>query len=212
MTVKYVELPNSGYLLLKVPDHVLKEIWKEVEELINVNFVGAEPYNANLAGALEHEYVLSKCGNKINSYIELVAPLFWSYQNDDRKNKRHYLKNNDNGSLDLWVNLQKKYEHNPPHTHGGDLSFVIWLKVPYDIEKEKSLPNLAKATSSSAGGFYFIYPCLSEKGGVGYHYISVDKSIEGHMVIFKSDLQHAVFPFYTSDEYRISVSGNVGVS
>lgn len=211
MTVEYVELPNNGYLLCKVPEHVLNVIWKEISGLLKISFRGAEPYNANLAGAIEHEYLLTKCSDKVNSYIELIAPLFWSYQKDDRKNKRHYLKNNNNGSPDLWVNLQKKYEHNPPHTHGGDLSFVIWLKVPYDIEKEKSLPNLRKALNPSAGGFYFTYACSSEKGGVGYHYIQIDQSKEGYMALFKSDLQHAVFPFYTSNEYRVSVSGNIGV-
>ena len=29
------------------------------------------------------------------------------------------------------------------------------------------------------------------------------------MLVFPAALQHAVYPFYTSDDYRISVSGNV---
>jgi len=29
------------------------------------------------------------------------------------------------------------------------------------------------------------------------------------MIIFPSIIQHGVYPFYTSDEYRISVSGNI---
>ena len=39
--------------------------------------------------------------------------------------------------------------------------------------------------------------------------IDVDKSFEGKMLVFPSKLQHLVYPFYTSDEHRITVSGNV---
>ena len=41
----------------------------------------------------------------------------------------------------------------------------------------------------------------------------VDKSFEGRMFLFPSIMSHQVYPFYTSDEYRITVSGNmVGVN
>ena len=36
----------------------------------------------------------------------------------------------------LWVNFQKKYEFNPPHTHDDDLSFVIYTKIPDGLEEE----------------------------------------------------------------------------
>ena len=39
--------------------------------------------------------------------------------------------------------------------------------------------------------------------------LDVDKSFEGQMVMFPSKLQHLVYPFYTSDDYRITVSGNI---
>ena len=37
----------------------------------------------------------------------------------------------------------------------------------------------------------------------------LDKTWEGHMLLFPSKLQHAVYPFYTSDEDRITVAGNI---
>ena len=42
----------------------------------------------------------------------------------------------------------------------------------------------------------------------GYNY-SLDPSMEGYMVMFPSETQHCVYPFYTSDEERISISGNL---
>ena len=38
--------------------------------------------------------------------------------------------------------------------------------------------------------------------------IELDRNSAGKMVIFPATLKHSVYPFYTSDDYRISVSGN----
>ena len=39
----------------------------------------------------------------------------------------------------------------------------------------------------------------------------VDKSFEGKMFMFPATQSHLVYPFYTSNEYRITVSGNIKV-
>ena len=39
----------------------------------------------------------------------------------------------------------------------------------------------------------------------------IDKNFEGYMVVFPSLLGHSVNPFYSTDEFRISISGNVSV-
>jgi hypothetical protein len=49
-------------------------------------------------------------------------------------------------------------------------------------------------------------------GRIVQNRIEVDKSWEGTMIMFPSSLHHMVHPFYTSDEYRISISGNLIVS
>ena len=41
--------------------------------------------------------------------------------------------------------------------------------------------------------------------------VPVDKTYEGTIVMFPSEMLHAVYPFYTSDDYRISVSGNLRI-
>ena len=39
--------------------------------------------------------------------------------------------------------------------------------------------------------------------------VPVDKSFENRMIMFPAKLQHLVYPFYTSDDYRITCSGNI---
>jgi hypothetical protein len=41
--------------------------------------------------------------------------------------------------------------------------------------------------------------------------VPVDKTFEGKMLFFPATLSHSVNPFYTSDDYRISIAGNIGV-
>ena len=46
-------------------------------------------------------------------------------------------------------------------------------------------------------------------GQIAVNNLRVDKSYEGTIIIFKSNLRHLVYPFHTSDDYRISISGNI---
>ena len=107
-------------------------------------------------------------------------------------------------SLDgFWVNYQRQYEFNPIHDHHGLLSFVVWMKIPYDLKKEQDLPFTSNTNEKVASCFSFI-DCTGNTA-----VIPVDKSYEGIMCLFPSTLKHMVYPFYTSKEYRISISGNI---
>ena len=207
--ISFSSIFMMGYISCKVPEEVTKIIDNEVNRMIDSNFHNCSPYNNTLAGAIQHEYLLRDSVNAIDDLISVVAPTYWNnWGADQRSGKRHYI-GKFNNSKDVWVNFQKKYEHNPLHTHGGELSFVIWHKIPYDIEEERKLPHLNKGNTNAAGVFYFNYPNFLSKGGCHQYNITVDKTLEHNMIIFPAFLQHGVFPFYTSDEYRISISGNI---
>jgi hypothetical protein len=110
--------------------------------------------------------------------------------------------------FNTWVNFQKKHEFNPIHTHDGIFSFVIWHKVPFKKEDEYArFPNM-KEDQIKAGHFAFIVS--GQLGNIIQHDMCIDKTWEGKMAFFPANLNHIVYPFYTSDEYRISISGNVG--
>ena len=55
----------------------------------------------------------------------------------------------------------------------------------------------------------FAFRYVSPLGGIDTKSLPIDKSWEWKMAFFPAKLNHTVNPFYTSDEYRISISGNV---
>ena len=106
----------------------------------------------------------------------------------------------------LWVNKQKKYEFNPIHIHNGALSFIVFLKIPYDLKEEDKVFPKNNTTSSTSRLTFFGNRLL---GGIYQLVINVDKSFENKMLVFPASLYHMVYPFYTSNDYRITVSGNI---
>lgn len=100
-----------------------------------------------------------------------------------------------------WFNFQKKHEFVPNHTHDGVLSYSAWIKIPYHKDKEHTYGK------SFAGCFEFTY--RSVIGTFEAEQIFIDKSFEGKLLMFPSHMSHCVYPFYSSNETRISMSGNV---
>lgn len=197
---------NLGYLETKLTEIQLAPLKQEVESIKNSMFFSSK-MNSRLAGNLEHEYSLIQ----IKDYLEhLVLP--YCYQLDQTINhiERHVNKLDNVKHVPLylgepWVNFQKKYEFNPPHTHSGVFSFVIWVDIPYSLEQERANPSTRNSSAKVPGCFDFIY---NSQDGIGNHTIPADKSYNSKMLVFPARTMHCVYPFYTSDEYRISVSGN----
>ena len=200
-----------GYLQCDLPYHVAACIEKEVQEMLDTNFQSANSYKENLAGAIEQEYRIYESTHLLEKFIQEVVPIYWkSVGNHERVNDHHIIRVNE-GQKDIWVNFSKKGEYNPLHTHSGLLSFVLWYKMPFIIEDEKNLPIVSGGTLDTGACFQFNFLEMDSKGAIGQHTIEADRSYENKMIIFPSNLQHSVYPFFTSDDYRISLSGNIEV-
>ena len=91
----------------------------------------------------------------------------------------------------LWINFQGPNEFNPPHSHGGALSFVRFLKVPMELRVEN---QNYKGLSAGTGGITFLYGETEDRCITNH---SVFPEV-GDMYIFPAWLKHWVFPF-TSD-------------
>jgi hypothetical protein len=99
----------------------------------------------------------------------------------------------------LWINFSQKHDFNPPHTHSGILSFVIFCKVPEEIFKVQ-----ADSNTQRAGEIHFQYgEPITKLMGCEYPV----KPFENLMFIFPNELRHHVPPYWVDAE-RISVSGN----
>ena len=207
ITLNYIPLYSLGYVHTRVPSDILSDLNNQANSILANNFENVQPHNKELYGAIEKEFMLPN-KQKLSAYVLELCKHFWAFQYDNvNANKKHNIKT-------TWINFQKKYEHNPIHNHGGDLSFVIWLKIPYSLEDEKNVSNVKNSNNfhNETAGFSFLYstPQTDSKWtGINKHPIPMTKEREGEIILFKSSLPHMVYPFYTSDEYRISISGNI---
>ena len=104
-----------------------------------------------------------------------------------------------------WINFQKKHEFNPLHDHTGIFSFIIFMQIPYKLEEEFKVYADTNGKHTSCLSFAY----TDTNGSVVSKTCSVDESYLYKMLIFPAKLKHMVYPFYTSDEERITVSGNV---
>ena len=108
----------------------------------------------------------------------------------------------------LWVNFQKKYDFNPVHNHTGAVSFVIWMKIPYEYKNEANTARTKGIADGCVSGcFQFLF--TSMLGQIVKHNYYLNPLYEGTILIFPCQLNHTVYPFFTSDEDRISISGNI---
>ena len=158
-----------------------------------------------MIGNIKKEYKLVESQKYIE---ELLMPLVGAYNNDFGYIKEFNILTSSVPIVldDCWVNFQKKYEFNPAHNHSGIYSFVIWINVPYDMEEELKLSPGAEARSNLAGSFVFLYNDTT--GKIKPFDILIDKNMENNIVFFPSNFYHMVYPFFSSDKYRVSVSGN----
>ena len=192
------------YIIVDVPPFITQELDKIIYEK-DLNSM-----HKDLAGNIDGEFSIPK-GKKIVSPFLLQCILKHKETYPHIFIKAHSLINFAPTQLDLynlWVNFQKKYEFNPIHIHDGLYSFVIWHKIPYTIENEKARLSKMEDKEKKAGHFCFLYS--GPDGRVLSEDIPVDKKYEGKMALFPASLNHQVYPFYTSDEQRITISGNVG--
>ena len=107
----------------------------------------------------------------------------------------------------FWVNYQKQHEFNPPHSHRGLYSFVIFMKIPTHWKEQHALSFSAHSNLPSASNFQFILD--GGNGRIELIQIPLSPEDEGRMVFFPAWLLHQVFPFYGTEEERITISGNI---
>jgi hypothetical protein len=107
-----------------------------------------------------------------------------------------------------WMNFQSKGEFIPVHHHTGILAYAIWVKIPFDYEDEYvSIENDPNRTWATTTSFQFQY--VDILGRMRDKLLPSIKQTEGKIVMFPASLSHCVYPFYSSNDFRISVSGNV---
>ena len=150
-----------------------------------------------LAGVLDKE-VHFRDRDKFKDFFEQSFSLYnyayGTWKKDGKKPSKYYLER-------LWCNFQRPGDFNPPHSHGGALSFVIFLQIPEELKDEN---KAFKGRSGGPGGITFIYGDADQYSICSHSFFPEERD----MFIFPAWVKHWVYP-YRSDCTRISVSGNV---
>ena len=173
----------------------------------NAPKVKGNHFNNKLAGHIQEQYNYKDWPYKLASFIvrQCYSPELLPYHNTIKILKNEYKRHMCLESL--WINFQKKYEFNPAHDHSGAFSFIIFLQIPYDINRElKYFPDSSLGSNQTS---CLVFTALNAHGKFQDLTIPVDKSFVNKMLVFPATLRHCVYPFYTSDDYRITVSGNI---
>ena len=203
--------PTTGWIELTLND----EAFDRVETYIKKSQEKPHSLKGGLAGNLSYSHslkdeddwffnnVLQYC---IRRYMDSFPPLHEVTYHLQR-NPTDNLSPEDFELSTFWVNYQQKHEFNPVHNHAGIFSFVLWNNIPYKYVDEISQKFLAGCSRPEPASFKFTYP-----GPLGefqsYHYCH-EEEMNKKLLFFPSRLNHSVNPFYSTDEVRVSVSGNL---
>ena len=126
------------------------------------------------------------------------------------KNYIESVRNSDEGSqkmwkdftmkiIQAWIVSQYKYDYNPPHTHGGTMSGIIYLKVPKRITTNLEVPD----GKLSFQGFLPYKPEM-----LMFNQNQPIHPKTGDVYVFPAWLSHQVYPF-DFDEERRCISFNL---
>jgi len=166
--------------------------------LLSEGEASKEDASPELAGVLKNQFHY-RDKNKFQKFMEGSFNLYnnalerWK-QGNEKVPSSYFLEK-------LWINFQGPNEFNPPHSHGGALSFVIFLKIPLKLRAEN---QNYKGLSAGPGGITFLYGETEDRCITNH---SVFPEV-GDMYIFPAWVKHWVYPF-AADCTRVSVSGNV---
>ena len=196
-------LPNIGLTNGKIPPNIYQALNKEIVD-INNDDSNTFKMNEVLAGQITKEYQITKSRELLDPFLEEMGRAYqkeWYYFDEKDLNKDLKVES-------VWVNMQKKLEVNPLHNHDGTLSFVAWLHVPFKLDDERNMPNcMDSRTVELSSTFQFVYN--TALGTIANCPMFVESGWEARIVMFPAKLLHMVYPFQTSDDYRISIAGNL---
>jgi len=207
--------PSTVAQMFKLPQHLIDYLW----ECIQTGKTNPICFKKNLAGNISQSYKLDDPQQLLMN--EILNIIYDSGSNPKMTNfidnETRHINKKLGGELsslklyirELWVNFQKRGEFQPLHIHSGVLSFVIWMEIPYYPENESKIPfSKSNSPFSTLGTFSFAYSDGISRA-VHPSFVKLSPSMNGYCCIFPSDLAHQVYPFYTSDKCRISISGNI---
>tara|TARA_Y100000004_G_C8769176_1_gene349924 strand:+ start:63 stop:653 length:591 start_codon:yes stop_codon:yes gene_type:complete len=188
-----IELPNLRVLKAKLPDDLYSKI---LDECLHCEENNKKFKTGLSADGIPAHYLLKNTKYDFFNFLRTLINKWFEAHPYYIKNHYTILNKDCYFYIDEpWINIQQKNEFLPIHKHDGILSYSMWIKIPNIENKEKFY------------SFQFVY---SSVVGMTYDYdLQLSKKDEGTIFLFPSMLNHIVSPFHSSNEKRISISGNI---
>lgn len=193
-----IQFPNLGYVRNTVHDKdiiLLKRWIDSIDE-------STATIDHSHVGTIAREYEIKDEVVK-GELRNIVQPMVQQYVND-----MHFTMQPKAVELTkAWCNLQQSGEYFAAHTHNGLFSFALWIKVPFTQAEEHTWREARGKSGRETASFQFHY--TDALGRITPNVLEVDSSWENEIVLFPGEMMHSVTPYYSTDELRIGVSGNI---
>jgi uncharacterized protein (TIGR02466 family) len=154
-------------------------------------------YSSKLASQIKNEFKISNSFIEKNLSKELIKNIK-SYLKVSKIEKIKEIK-----IINLWVVKQLKNEYNPIHYHNGQLSGVGYLKIPKNMNQNKTIKNKKIKTN---GTIDFIN---GQRNFLSESIYNLNPKV-GDLLLFPNYLMHTAYPFNIDAERR-SFSFNVKI-
>ena len=182
----------------KMPESVRLKMLEEGKKML-------PSYNHALAGHLKTQFEYPD--HMMDYFYGELAPFLKLYRD---KLNWYYTQPDSHVVLkpeSLWINFYKPGDFNPIHNHFGDYSFVFFLDIPKELEKEQ---EEFEGTGTKPGETQFFMGADGNNPKWQRTGLNVNPQT-GDLYFFPAQLPHWVTP-YKSNVQRISVSGNLTIA
>lgn len=175
----------------KISQNIIDTLNNHIDEILKDEEKIEELYHGkNLAGEIKYEIELSKdfIDQKL---LEVLKNYVYNYVKStlNKEIKSFEIKSS-------WAVCQFESDYNPVHWHDGNISGVMYTKIPDDFggsykenNRNGNIAFIHGSTQLTASSVFTVKPEL------------------GDLYIFPSNMMHTVYPFF-SDEERRSISFN----
>ena len=187
---KFIDIINN------TGDEVLKDDGLSKKYDFSDNLVGKVHKEVSIPVPDEDkDYCLSilrqACVRYLRQMVELGRAYDWKKKagNKEPSEENIYLSQS-------WIVSQYKHEYNPVHTHSGNFSGVIYLKIPDGMEN-----HFIEETKDHYPASGLIEFSHGEKQDFKSDTLMFKPRV-GQMLVFPNWLKHSVYPFYCEGERR----------
>ena len=208
--VKFNAIRPFGPTILQgsLPSNLIKILDDKATDLLEINALAKEwDHSMHLAGNVKQEvryppdFLNSDEFKPVIAALQIIVQQYISIPPASDT-----ISVNEVGSMSIssmWIVSQYAGDFNPMHVHDGELSGVIYTRIPPDLKEEYKKEDHFPCV----GDIHFM--CGQAAKFSGHNFQATPKV--GDIFLFPSWLSHEVYPFRTPNQERRSMSFNLDI-